>query len=270
MDLIIDMKGVSWIRERKPILKNITWQVKKGEHWAILGLNGSGKTTLLNLINGYIWPSKGEMSVLGNRFGQTEIQHLRKWIGLVSSSLQERFHGWESVETVVVSGKYASIGLYEEPTEEEMEQAYTLMERMGLSHLRNREYQTCSQGEQQRLLIARALMASPRLLILDEPTNGLDLFAREDFLATVEVLAKDPEGPTLIYVTHHTEEILPPFTKTLLLRSGEIYRAGDTFELLTREILSDFFSRPVEIEEHHQRIWVYIPKSVLLSRSNPR
>lgn len=260
MSSVIEMKKVSWVRERKKILHEITWQVKKGEHWAILGLNGSGKTTLLNLINGYLWPTSGEMSVLGHRFGETEIQQLRTKIGWVSSSLQARFHGYERAETVVVSGKFASIGLFVEPAAEDRERAESLMEQLGIIHLKHREYQTCSQGEQQRLLIARALMASPHLLILDEPTNGLDLFAREEFLASIEALAEEKEGSTLLYVTHHTEEILPAFTKTMLLRSGEVFRAGDTEALLNEEILSRFFSHPVETERRDGRIWVKVGK----------
>ncbi|WP_028986684.1 ABC transporter ATP-binding protein [Thermicanus aegyptius] len=260
MERIIDMNGVSWIREKRSILKEITWQVKKGEHWAILGLNGSGKTSLLNLINGYIWPTKGEITVLGKKFGQTDLHDLRQSIGWVSSSLLARIDGWELAQHVVVSGKFASIGLYETPTPEAMETAYSLMEKLGCGSLKNRAYGTCSQGEQQRLLIARALMASPKLLILDEPTNGLDLFAREELLRTIQTFAEDPNGPTLLYVTHQTEEILPLFSKTLLLRSGEVFRAGNTGELLTAEVLTQFFRRPVEAERRDGRTWITIAK----------
>lgn len=166
---MIDAKQVSVIRDSKYILKEVSWSVKAGEHWAILGLNGSGKTTLLNMINGYLFPSKGELQVLGKIFGKYDLRELRKSIGWVSTAIQERLYGTESVEDTVLSGKFASIGLYEEPSKEDRDFARSLLERLSSVHLSDRIYQTLSQGEKQRVLIARGLMSSPRLLILDEP-----------------------------------------------------------------------------------------------------
>src|SRR5699024_7534031 len=150
MTSVIAMKNVSWRRQRKTILSNIDWQVLKGQHWAVLGLNGSGKTTLLNMVNGYIWPTTGEVSVLGKKFGKTDLRKLRKKIGWVSSSLEERINGRQLIQDIIVSGKYASIGLYEEPTKADFDDAYTLMEKLRIHHLFDRTYETCSNGEKQK------------------------------------------------------------------------------------------------------------------------
>ncbi len=258
MNLVIDVRNVTWKRENKELLKRINWQVKSGEHWAILGLNGSGKTTLLNMINGYIWPTEGEVSVFGDRFGTVDLRELRKSIGWVSSSLQERLYRTDWAQYIVLSGKYATIGLYDNPAEEDVERAFQLMDTLGVGHLIDRRYETCSQGEKQKLLIARALMASPRLLILDEPCNGLDVFSREQLLSGISELARQPDAPTLIYVTHHIEEIVPVFQKTLLIREGEVYTSGETRDVLTTGILTDFFRAPVEVEWRYDRAWLKV------------
>src|SRR5699024_7789810 len=151
------MKNVNWLRQKKPILTDVNWNVEKGQHWAVLGLNGSGKTTLLNMVNGYIWPTTGEVTILGNLFGKTNIVELRKSIGWVSSSLEARINQMQATEDIVVSGKYASIGLYDEPTEADFKKAYEIMENVGCGHLIHRTYATCSSGEKQKILIARGL-----------------------------------------------------------------------------------------------------------------
>ncbi|MEW9675242.1 ABC transporter ATP-binding protein [Lentibacillus sp. L22] len=256
MNGIVEMQNVSWKRQGETILSDINWQVTKGEHWAVLGLNGSGKTTLLNMINGYIWPTTGKVSVLEQPFGQTDIRELRKSIGWVSSSLQERIKGTELAENIVVSGKYASIGLYDTPTGADFERGYQLMEQIGCSHLIGRTYQTCSQGERQKILIARGLMASPELLILDEPTNGLDFISREELMASINHLASQADAPTILFVTHHIEEILPVFTHTLLLKQGTVYAKGDRDDMLSKERLSAFFDIPVQVDWREERAWM--------------
>ncbi|GGG13038.1 ABC transporter ATP-binding protein [Paenibacillus aceti] len=253
---VIEMKGVSWRRDGKTVLQQIDWTVREGEHWALFGLNGSGKTTLLNLLCGYIWPTTGQISVLGQRFGEVDLRELRKSIGWVSSSLQERLHGSEKAQNLVVSGKFASIGLYDKPTEADFERAAALMEQLRCGHLLDRTYQTCSQGEKQKLLIARALMAAPRLLILDEAANGLDFISKEGLLDSISELAGQPDAPTMIYVTHHTEEILPMFSHSLLIRRGEVFTQGQTREVLDSERLSDFFEMPVDLNWNQGRAWL--------------
>lgn len=256
MNSIVDMQHVSWKRQGEMILSEVSWEVSKGEHWAVLGLNGSGKTTILNMLNGYIWPTTGKLRVLGEPFGQTDIRELRKSIGWVSSSLQEKIKGTERAEDIVVSGKYTSIGLYDTPTAADFEKAYQLMEQVGCSHLAGRTYQTCSQGEKQKMLIARGLMGSPKLLILDEPTNGLDFISREELMAAVNQLATQANAPTILFVTHHIEEILPIFTHTLLLKQGTVFAEGDREDMLSKERLSAFFDIPVQIDWRDDRAWM--------------
>jgi len=256
---IIELRDVSWRREKKTILEQVDWTVRKGEHWALLGLNGSGKTTLLNMINGYIWPTSGRISVLGHTFGEVDLRDLRKQIGWVSSSLQEKLYASDKTQYVVISGKYASIGLYETPTEEDFETARRLMEQLSCIHLYDRTYQSCSQGEKQKLLIARALMASPDLLILDEATNGLDFLSRENLLASIDELARRPDAPTMLFVTHHIEEVLPVFGRSLLIRRGTIFEQGATRETLTTETLSAFFETGVRIDWRNDRAWLSVP-----------
>lgn len=248
MGNVITMENVSWKRDGKSILSHIDWEVSKGEHWALLGRNGSGKTALLNLINGYIWPTSGKIKVLEKVFGKTDIRELRKSIGWVSSSLQERMKGNELAEDIIISGSYATIGLYENPTEKVYQKALQIMDMLGCEQLVGRPYQTCSQGEKQKILIGRGLMSSPKLLILDEPMNGLDFIAREELLTAINQFADQIDAPTMIYVTHHIDEISPIFTKTLLLRNGTIFDQGKSKEMLTSEQLSRFFERNLEVQ----------------------
>lgn len=230
---VIHMQDVTWRREGEHILSNINWQVSKGEHWAILGLNGSGKTTLLNMINGYIWPTTGQVSVLNQVFGKTDIRELRKSIGWVSSSLQEKIKGSNYTEDIVVSGSFASIGLYDNPTTGDYKKANRIMEQLGCDYLQGRTYQTCSQGEKQKILIARGLMASPELLILDEPTNGLDPF----WIAELKklMLEEKNKGCTVIFSTHllaFAEEVADD---VLVLHEGKILISGALKEILLQE-----------------------------------
>ena len=250
------MEGVSWIRDRARILDDINWEVKPGQNWALIGLNGSGKTSLLNLITGYLYPSKGEVTVLGNKFGQCDLRELRKSVGVVSSFLQEKFHVDEKVSEIVLSGRYASIGLYVRPDKRDLRRSQALMEKFGLSNLGGRRYFTLSQGEKQEVLLARAVMGLPKILIFDEPCTGLDLFARERVLRLVRDTAAEPNAPTLLYVSHHIEEVLPLFTHTILLRKGVVFKAGASHEVLTKTILSAFFEREVDVATRDGRMWV--------------
>jgi len=247
------MQNVSLRRDEFYLLKNINWNVNTGEHWAIIGLNGSGKTSLLKIITGYILPSSGEVTVLGKKFGTYDLRELRKSIGWVSSSLQDALYPNENVLEIVASGKFASIGLYESPSEEDLKQVEELLEQFGCGNLSKRKYYTLSQGEKQKVILARALMSSPRLLILDEPCTGLDIFARENFLSFVEQIGKAENAPSLLYVSHHLEEILPVFSQTLLLQKGNIYSAGKTENILTTQNLSDFYQHQIEFEWRNNR-----------------
>ncbi|HWO78411.1 MAG TPA: ABC transporter ATP-binding protein [Bacillus sp. (in: firmicutes)] len=252
--MILHLENVSLRRGNQWILQDINWRVENGEHWVLLGLNGSGKTSILNLLNAYTFPTKGNMNVLGFEFGKTYLaERLRKKIGYVSSALQQKFHPGDNAFEVVLSGAFASISLYEDPTDEMRKKAVKLLQELGCISYANREYETLSQGERQRVLIARALMADPSMLILDEPTSGLDFIAREQLLESVEELAKKHDAPTIIFVTHHVEEILPVFNKALLLKEGRVFAAGNTREIISSQQLSEFFELPVDVIWNHNR-----------------
>jgi len=257
MEKVIDMKNVSWKRQGKEILHDIHWNVHKNEHWAVLGLNGAGKTTLLNMVNGYIWPTTGEVSVLGKKFGKTDIHKLRRSIGWVSSSLGERVNGRHKTEDIVVSGKFAAVGLvFADPKEEDFELARNWMNVLRVDHTYGQAYEKCSNGEKQKILLARGLMANPHLLILDEPTSGLDFIAREELLTTIEQLATRKDAPTIILVTHHIEEVLPIFTHTLLLKDGTVFAQGTREDVLTNDLMSKLYGQNIEVDWRQDRAWL--------------
>lgn len=255
---VIQMRNVSWISGNRYILRDINWTVRKGEHWAIIGLNGSGKTSLLNLITGYNWPSRGEISVLEKRFGDYDIRELRKRIGLISSFLQEKLYATETAEEIVLSGKFATIGLYDKAKKRDSEQALRLLIHLQCGHVAKQQYATLSQGEKQKVLIARALINSPKVLILDEPCAGLDIFSREHLLSSIEKIGKRKSAPTLFYVTHRTEEILPVFTHALLIRQGRVHSTGKTGEVLTGKNLTDFFGKHVQVHGRKGRFLITV------------
>ena len=243
----ITLENVTLSRQNKTLLKDITWKVNKGEHWAILGLNGSGKTSLLKLITAEYWTSQGNVEVLGNKFGGTDISNMRTKIGIVGSFIAERLSPHMVAEKIVLTGKYKSSILYTEYGEKELNEARQMLISIGGEHLLGRIYASLSQGEKQLLLIARSLMEEPEILILDEATSGLDLFAREKLLRQIEQITTLPKAPTILYVTHHAEEITRSFTHVLLLKKGQIIAEGPKNEVLTETILSDFYDQKVSI-----------------------
>ncbi|AQU81089.1 ABC transporter ATP-binding protein [Planococcus faecalis] len=246
--MMVELEGVTRRRDDKLLLDGVDWQVQQGEHWVLYGLNGAGKTSLLDLINAYFFPTQGKVTVLGLEFGKTYLaEKLRSRIGFVSASVQQKLPTHDNAYEVVLSGAFASLGLYQETTEAIDQQGVDILHELGCLEYANRHYHSLSQGEKQRVLIGRALMANPELLILDEPTAGLDFIAREELLESIAAIAKKPNGPTIIYVTHHIEEILPEFNKILLLKAGRVFASGDTQKLVTSEQLSAFFELPVNV-----------------------
>lgn len=260
MDKVITFQDVSWRRNKQEILSEINWETNQNEHWCILGLNGSGKTSLLNIVTGYNYPTSGKVSVLGNEFGKTNLPHLRKKIGYVSSSLEQFSHilNRETVEAIVVSGKFASFGLYENVTDEAWQEANNLLMKLRLSYLKGKAFHTLSQGERRRVLIARALMSHPEILILDEPCSGLDILSREQVLNLMDDMKQI--DCHLLYVTHHIEEITDIISHVLLVRDGKIVAAGPKHEVLTNELLSDTYKLPVSIHWNENRPWLTIKK----------
>lgn len=229
------------------ILESVSWTIHKGEHWAILGANGSGKTSLLSALTGYFMPSSGAIEVLGQQFGRTDWRALRKRIGLVSSSLRQRMADAEPALETVISGKEAIIDFWGKISPRDRRRGLRILNQIECGYLAARPWQVLSQGERQRVLIGRALMANPPLLILDEPCAGLDPAAREKFLDFIRRLGARPRAPTLVLVTHHVEEIMPVFSHVLLLKHGRVVGAGLKAKVLTSARLSQAFDAPMRV-----------------------
>ena len=229
------------------ILHEVNWRVERGQHWVILGANGSGKTSLLSALTGYLMPSHGEIRIGSARFGASDWRDVRRSVGLVSSSLGHQIEPEQTAREIILSGRTAQINFWGRVRAAEATQANRLLRQVRASHLADRPWRYLSQGERQRVLIGRALMARLRLLFLDEPAAGLDPVAREDFLQFLTTLAKNPRAPTLVLVTHHIEEIVPLFTHVLLLREGKTLAAGAKVDVLTSANLSATFGAPVAV-----------------------
>ncbi len=250
---VLEIKSVSLEKDEKILLHDITWKVAKGEHWAILGANGAGKTMLLNILNGYQFPTRGDVTVTGKRFGEYDLREMRKSIGYVSSYLQEQMYRNEKALDVVASGLFASIGLWDFPSDNDYARSRSVLEEWGCMEFAERKYQFLSQGEKQKTLICRALVSNPALMILDEPCVGLDIRAREHVLSMIEEVGRKPEAPTLLLVTHHVEEIMPVFTHVLMLKDGAIHAAGPKHTVLTGENLSTAFDLALALEKKNGR-----------------
>lgn len=241
MKPVLEVSGLRVERGRTTILRGLDWRIAPGEHWVILGANGCGKTTLLKALTGFLSPTAGDFAVLGRRYGEDDWRELRLHLGVVTSAFSASVPPSEVALDTVISGKYAQLDLWHAGTRSDRTAARRLLRLAGLTRLVDREWAYLSQGERQRVLIARALMAKPRLLILDEPCAGLDPVARENFLRFLEKLARQRGAPSLVLVTHHVEEITPAFSHTLLLRDGRVVAAGPRAEVLTSANLSTTF-----------------------------
>lgn len=238
------------------ILSGVTWHVRRGEHWAILGANGSGKTSLLAAIMAYLTPSHGDISVLGKSYGSDDWQELRKSVGMVSNALTRHIPPHETALDTVLSGEGAQLGYWSRRRSTHEAKARRCLSRMNAARLADRTWGVISQGERQKVFIARALMADPRILILDEPCAGLDPVARGRFLQTLRRLAAEKRGPSLVLVTHHVEEILPEISHALVLRRGRTLASGPVAEVLTSRILSSAFGAPVRITGGRSTGWM--------------
>lgn len=242
--------------ERGPtaILRGVDWRVAPGEHWVILGANGSGKTSLLKALTGFLSPTSGAISLLGRTYGESDWRELRLHLGVVTSAFTASIPPSEVVLDTVVSGKYAQLDLWHAGTRADRVAAGKLLRLVGLGRIATREWAYLSQGERQRVLIARALMARPQLLILDEPCAGLDPVAREKFLMFIARLARQRHSPALVLVTHHVEEIMPAFTHALLLRGGRVVAAGPRAAVLTSPNLSATFGARLRLARRRGRL----------------
>lgn len=244
---IIQVRDLCCLSGSQYLLNNINWQVNKGEQWIVFGRNGCGKTTLLSIIAGYKKFTYGQLEVLGESYTEENILELRKKIGWVSGSFFDKYYHEETVKCIVLAGLTGTLGVKFDITDEEIVKAKELVEELGIGNKFDMPFDMLSKGERQNVLIARAFMTSPEILILDEPGTGLDVLARERLLNMMQALAKK-KNTTLIYVTHYLEEILSSFDKCLLLRNGAVFRIGATKELIQSDNLSDFFNYPVRID----------------------
>lgn len=249
---LVSVSGLRVHRD-EVILDGINWQVREGEHWVILGANGAGKTSLLQSLTGYLTPTSGKIKVLGKNYGRYDWRELRKRVGVVTNAFGDRISELETAIETVVSGRHAMLNLWREMTASEVKEASEILNNIGCFHIAHRAWRFLSQGERQRVLIGRALMARHRLLILDEPCEGLDPVVREDFLLFIEGLARMPGGPGLVLVTHHVEEIPPPFSHVLMLKKGRAVASGRLQEHMNSRLMSRVFDADVSIRRRNGR-----------------
>jgi iron complex transport system ATP-binding protein len=253
-DTVVRMDRVGVRRSGTELLADLDWTVELDERWVVLGPNGAGKTTLLRLAAAEMHPTTGTVELLGERLGRVDVFDLRPRIGLASANLAGRVPSDEPVLDVVRSAGYGVLGTWRERYEDEDDRrALGLIEIMGVSALARRAYGTLSTGERQRVLLARALMTDPELLLLDEPAAGLDLGAREDLVELLSELAADPDGPATVMVTHHVEEIPPNCSHVMLMRDGRVVAQGLLDDVMTSENLSATFGQPLELSSRRRR-----------------
>ena len=254
MTAVLDFAEVTIRRGQATLLDAVSWRVEEGDRWVILGPNGAGKTTLLQVASAQIHPTSGVAGILDEVLGTVDVFELRPRIGLTSAALAERIPRSERVHDVVVSASYGVVGRWREAYDElDHERAGQLLTEVGALHLVDRTFGTLSEGERKRVQIARALMADPELLLLDEPAAGLDLGGREDLVSTLSVLATDPSSPATVLVSHHVEEIPPGFTHALLLRRGRVVAAGPVAVVVTEANLAATFGMPLALRHEDGR-----------------
>jgi iron complex transport system ATP-binding protein len=236
------------------VLDDVTWEIKAGERWVILGPNGAGKTTLLRIASLYLHPTSGTVDVLGQRLGRCDVRTLRERIAFSSPALAARLEPSMTAAQVVMTARYAALApWWHQYTDADRTRAVELLERFGCSALADHKFPTLSAGERQRVLLARTLMTNPALVLFDEPTAGLDVGGREELVADLAVWARDHDGPPLVLVTHHLEEIPPGFTHALVLAAGRVAAVGPLQATVTSEILSNAFGMDLRVDESDGR-----------------
>jgi iron complex transport system ATP-binding protein len=253
---VVALAGVFVVRDGTTILDDVSWTVGPGERWALLGPNGSGKTTLLRVAGAGLWPTRGTVEILGARLGRVDMRELRRRITVVSASVARNLRPAQPALDVVLTGRHAALETWwNEYTDEDRNRAASLLDDAGFSGeaFRARAFGLLSEGERQQVLLARALMGDPELILMDEPAAGLDLGARERLLARLAALAADPAVPPMVLVTHHLEEIPPGVTHAALLRGGQLVGSGPIADVLTDAAVSDAFGVEVAVERQAGR-----------------
>ena len=250
----VELSGVSVKYEDITVLGPLDLYISSSDRWVVLGPNGSGKTSLIKILSLYRYPTTGTVKVLGETWGATDVRQLRQRIGLASSSLRDQFRSDILGLDIVMTARHAALETWwHEYSEHDREAAMECLARISAEGLATREFHTMSSGEQQRVQLARTLMGDPGLLLLDEPTAGLDLVGREQLVTSLASVASDPATPATVLVTHHTDEIPPGFTHGLLLRDGEALACGPINEVLTADSLSECFGLHLQLENRDGR-----------------
>ena len=248
MPQVLEFADVVVRRNARNIVDHVDWTVTDDQRWVVLGSNGAGKTTILQLAATLLHPTSGEVTILDERLGRTDVFELRPRIGFASSAMARRVPPEETVLDVVLTAAFSVLGRWNEEYETiDERRARRVLGEWKLDHLADRTFGTLSDGEQKRVQIARAVMTDPELLLLDEPTASLDLGAREELLGLLGGYAQAPTTPAMVMVTHHVEEIPVGFTHVLLLRDGAVVAAGPVEETLTAQNLSDTFGMPIAL-----------------------
>lgn len=256
MSAILELSSISVQRGDRIILGPLDWQVLEGQRWVVLGPNGAGKTTLLQICSSLIHPTTGSITILGQTLGKVDVFELRTRIGLTSSALVDQLPSDELVMDVVLTAAYAMLGRWQEKYDLwDESRAMALLTALGVRELGDRNFGSLSEGEKKRVQIARALMADPELLLLDEPASSLDLGGREDLLKRIEVFAKDPLAPATVIVTHHIEEIPAGTTHALLLKEGSEVAKGDINTVITDLNLSNAYGLPISVQSEGGRFF---------------
>ncbi len=254
----LGFEGVGLRHGERWTLSDITWTVAPGDRWVVLGPNGSGKTTLVRLAGGWLHPSTGTVTVLGQRIGRTDVRTLRTRIAFASASISQSLRPSLTAAEVVVTARHAALETWwHQYTSDDHARAAALLERVGCGALGMREFGTLSEGERQRVLLARSLMPDPELILLDEPTAALDLAGREALVSQLTDLAGDPTVPPIVFITHHVEEIPPGFTHALVLKTGRVLASGPIPEVLTAEVLGAAYDLAVRLERQNGRYWAW-------------
>ena len=252
----IELDGVTVLREGVPVLRGIDWHVAVGQRWVILGPNGSGKTTLLQVAAARLWPTAGTVEVLGARLGQVDVRTLRPRIALVSGAVTRQLRADLPARDVVVSGRHGALETWwNHYTDGDWSRADEFLALGGVAGIGDRSFGVISEGERQQVLLARALMSDPELILLDEPFAGLDLGARERLLVRLTALAADPTNPPIVLVTHHCEEIPPGFTHAGLVSEGALVASGPLGDVVTSEAVSACFGVEVAVGCTDGRWW---------------
>lgn len=254
MPAAFELSKVSVVRPGKLLLDQVDWTVAEGERWVVLGPNGAGKSTMLQIIGATMFPTQGTVRILGEELGAVDVFELRPRIGHTSTAVADRIPARESVRDTIVSAAYGVTGRWnEEYDEEDHRRTDQIMGEWGIAALAHRTFGTLSEGERKRVLIARALMTDPELLLLDEPGAGLDLGAREDLIASLETLSLADDSPVLVMVSHHVEEIPAGFTHVLMLRDGRIVAQGPMETTMTAENLGATFGQRIQLDHEGGR-----------------